>query len=140
MAKGAKDPESALASHAGSKDTLKFNEKILHPGLEPFQKGEVVRFENPAAAAYFDIAFNGTDFTDEEPTRTVTNDMLDFNPETEEAGVATIDPETTVGFGREGTFPGMTVAGVARGDERPSNPEPTLEVNDVHATVEAEEE
>lgn len=108
MAKS-KDPLALLAAHADGRDTLKFSETILH-GRIRFEAGSVVRFTDPAAAAYFDVAFNGTEFTDEGPTRrrTITNEEINFDPD-DPSGNETIDPHTKIGDGREGVKAGTTV-------------------------------
>jgi hypothetical protein len=118
------DPHAALAAHAGRKDTIKFTEEVRHGALR-FFKGTVARFEEPAAAAYFDVAFNCTEFTDAEPNVTITKDELNLDPE---APGETIDPQTIIGRGREGIEPGTTVAGHLLG-EGPAG-DGTLEAHD----------
>lgn len=97
----------ALASHGGSKNVIEFSEPVLHGRLR-FGKGEVVQFECAEAAGFFDVAFNGTEFSDKEPTRIVSADELNVDPDSDGE---TIDPDTTVAYGREGVVPGSTIAG-----------------------------
>jgi hypothetical protein len=129
MAKPKTDPRGTLADHADSRDTIVFAEKILH-GRIAFHKGEVVKFEDPAAAAYFDIAFNGTEFTDKKPTRTVTDEELNFEPD-DPRGNETIDPHTVIGPGRLNVTPGTTVHQVASGNPDAGSGSAPLEAHDV---------
>lgn len=98
--------QAVLARHAGKKDTIEFAETVLH-GKMAFRQGEVVRFEDPSVAAYFDIAFNGTEFSTKEPTRTVGEDEINFDPEDPRQN-ETIDPLTRI-TGRAGIESGTTV-------------------------------
>lgn len=133
MTKTPKSAPKALHDHAAGRDTLRFSELVLQGKLR-FDKGMVVRFEDPAVAAYLDIAFNGTDFTDDEPTRTVGNDEINFDPD-DPSGNDTIDPQTVIGNGRGGVTAGATVHKVAAGDASGSGDAP-LNVHDV--TVKSE--
>jgi hypothetical protein len=112
-----KDPHAALTEHADGRDTLEFSEPILHGRLR-FGKGEVVKFEDPAAAAYFDVAFNGTNFTDKEPTRVVTDEEMNFDPDDPREN-ETIDPHTVIARGREGVEAGVTIHGHLTGETGP---------------------
>lgn len=103
-------PKDRLEAHAAGRDTIAFSEPILHGKLR-FGKGEVVKFPDPRVAAYFDIAFNGTDFSEKKPTRELTADEINFDPE---ADGETIDPQTVI-RGREGVADGTTVLGEAGG-------------------------
>jgi len=120
-----------LAKKDPKKDTIEFTEKVLH-GRLAFHKGEVVKFEDPAAATYFDLAFNGTEYSDKEPTRELTNAEINFDPE-DPSGNETIDPDTIIGVGREGVAPGTSVAQVADGNPMASHGDapPKLAVRDV---------
>lgn len=95
-----------LEAHAAGRDTIAFSEPVLHGKLR-FGKGEVVKFPDPRSAAYFDIAFNGTDFSDKKPTRELTAGEINFDPD---ADGETIDPQTVI-KGREGVADGTTVSG-----------------------------
>lgn len=110
--KSSGDGHAALRTKAGRKDTIEFTETVLHGKLR-FDRGLIAKFEDPAAAAYFDIAFNGTRYSDKEPTRTLSNAEINFD---EEAEGETIDPNTVIGVGREGVVPGATVLQVAKGE------------------------
>ncbi len=103
----------ALRSRAGRKDTIEFTETILHGRLR-FDQGLIAKFEDPAAAAYFDVAFNGTQFTDKKPTRILSNAEINFDPD---AGGETIDVDTVIGTGREGITPGTTVSQAVKGEK-----------------------
>lgn len=95
---------------AATGDTIKFTETVLH-GRIRFGKGEIVKFEEPAAAVYFDTAFNGTELTDEEPTRTIT--AAELNCDVSSDG-ETIDLDTII-RGRQGIADGTTFTGAALG-------------------------
>jgi hypothetical protein len=123
-------PHAALAKHAGRKDTIEFGEEVRHGRLR-FFKGTVVRFEDPAAAAFFDVAFNCTEFTDAEPVVTIGSDELNFDPE---APGETIDPHTIIGRGREGIEPGTTVVGHLNGEG--ATTDGTLQAHDSTAGAE----
>lgn len=96
--------QSVLAKHASSKDTILFNEEI-RVGTFRFYEGMVVKFEDPAMAAYMDVCFNGTEFTTKKPNVTIGADELNFDPAAEGE---TVDPHTVIGTGREGVMPGTT--------------------------------
>jgi hypothetical protein len=125
----AKPKANPLAGHAKDRDTLEFSEPVLH-GRIRFGKGEVVRFEDPAAAAYFDIGFNGTEFTDKEPTRTIGNDELNFDPDAEGE---TIDLETRIN-GRQDVKDGATITEAVKG--LPASGTGALNVKDVVSRTE----
>lgn len=129
MSKDAAAAITPLTSHAKKRDTIEFSEVILHDRLR-FGKGEVVRFtgeHGAAAAAYFDVAFNGTEFSDKEPTREIGDDELNFDPK---APGATIDPNTVI-KGREGVTDGTSVLQVASGNPHAGSGNAPLEVDDV---------
>ena len=128
MAKTTPKSQADDLREAAAGDTLEFSETILHGKLR-FGKTEVVQFEDPAAAAYFDVAFNGTEYSDKEPTRVVTNEELNFDPD---ADGDTIDANTIIGIGREGVDPGTTVHQVITGEA--GGGDATLKVDDVHTT------
>lgn len=135
MAKSApQDPRAALAEHAAGRDTLIFDEPILH-GRIRFGRFEVVKFEDPTAAAYFDIAFNGTQFTTDEPTRTVGDDELNFDPDDPREN-ETIDPHTVIARGREGIEAGVSIYGHLTGETGPG--EASLEPHDAASGADAE--
>lgn len=125
----------ALASHAGERDTLRFSEVILH-GPFRFAKGEVVRFSDPAAAAFFDVAFNGTEFTTDEPDRVLTDEEINFDPD-DPRGNATIDPHTRI-VGRDGVKDGSTVHQVVTGDAPAGAADSSVRVKDVTGSTKIE--
>jgi hypothetical protein len=132
----ASDPRrAALAKHAGSRNTLEFTEpKLLH-GKIAFHKGDIVEFEDPAVAAFFDIAFNGTEFTDKKPTRFITNEDINFDPD-DPRGNETIDPHTIIGHGREGVAAGTTAHQAAGGKPATGSGHAPLGVHDVTSSAE----
>ena len=134
MPKRDHDPKAALESHAKKRDTIAFSEPVLHGRLR-FGKGEVVRFHDPAVAAYFDIAFNGTELTDKEPTREIGPDLIDLDPDNEHT--ETVDPHTRIGNGRDGVGAGTTVHQVATGNPMASHGDAPLGVHDVNGASEA---
>lgn len=128
----AKDhPAQSLFAHANGRTNIKFSESVRH-GKMIFQPGEVIEFEDPAAAAYFDVAFNGTEFTTSAATRTVTVEDLNFDPD-DPSGSETIDPGTIIGVGREGVNPGTTVHEAAAGLKSLGDGEAKLKVDDARA-------
>jgi hypothetical protein len=114
-----KDKLAKLEKHAGSRDTILFTEEVKHGRLR-FHKGMVVKFPSPALAAYFDVAFNGTELTDKKPTWELAEDELQLKTEEgQEHDMETpdvVDLDTVIGLGREGVTPGTTVFGHLNGD------------------------
>lgn len=100
----------ALAARAGKKNRIEFGEEIKVAGHR-FFKGMVVEFANPAMAAYFDTAFNGTTLTTKEPNVVLGDDEIGFGDH--EAPGATgrglVDPHGVIGRGRKGIEAGTTV-------------------------------
>jgi hypothetical protein len=124
--------QSVLAKHAGSKDMIEFTEEI-RVGTFRFYKGVVAKFEDPAMAAYFDVCFNGTEFTTKEPNVTIGADEINFDPDAEGQ---TVDPHTVIGRGREGVEAGTTVVEHLTG--RPGSGRAALEPHDSVAGSSAE--
>lgn len=122
-------PAGILAAHGAGK-RVKFGEAILHGRLR-FGKGEVVEFETPEAAAYFDAAFNLTELTDAKATRVISAGELNMDPNAEGE---TIDPLTIIGNGREGVAEGTTIAQALSGSSGSRGA--SLRVADATATME----
>lgn len=114
----------AKPATAPSQDTIKFTETILH-GKQRFFPGTVIKFEDPATAAFFDQAYNGTEFTTDPPVATVTNEELEID-------AATLH-DTIIGQGRDGVQPGTTVKDALEG--KSASTDGTLEVQDVNLTA-----
>jgi hypothetical protein len=123
---------AALSKHAGTKDTIEFKEEI-RVGTLRFFKFVVAKFEDPAMAAYFDVAFNGTEFTTSKPNVTIGADEINFDPD---APGQTVDPHTVIGRGRAGIEPGTTIYQHLTG--KPGTGNAALEPHDSAAAAAAE--
>lgn len=121
----------ALKKHEPTKDTILFSEEVKVGRLR-FFKDTVARFEDPAMASYFDVCFNGTEFTDKEPAVVIGTDEINFDPN---APGETVDPHTVIGSGRHGIEQGTTVHQHLTG--QPPGSDGTLEPHDADADTEA---
>lgn len=124
--------QAVLAEHAGSKDTIEFTEEV-RVGTFRFYQGLVVKFEDPAMAAYFDVSFNGTEFSDKKPNVTIGADEINFDPKAEGQ---TVDPHTIIGRGREGIEAGTSIYEHLTG--KPGSGRVALEPHDSSAGASAE--
>jgi hypothetical protein len=141
MAKKPTDATAPLHEHADGARYVLFNEKVLH-GRLAFHVDELVEFEDPAAAAYFDIAFNGTDLHASVPdgykvSRTLTDEEINFNPDDPREN-ETIDVHTQI-IGRNGVKDGTTVHQVASGNPDAGSGSSEIQPKDVAGTTSAPE-